>query len=65
MANKPIPITVQPIQVAPTHAIVKNSDSTFTLVNSDTGRGHVTCGDISSAQKEQARLNAVSAQEKF
>jgi hypothetical protein len=47
------------------HTIVKNVDSTFAVVNPDSGRSHINCTDIASALKEKARLDVLSAQEKF
>jgi hypothetical protein len=55
-----------PLQKPPSHAIVADkTQGVFQLVNSDTGRSHIACADFGSAIKEQARLNALSAQEKF
>ncbi len=56
---------VAPLTKPILHVIVPNKDSTFSIVNPDNGRSHITCADYASAAKEKARLDALSAQEKF
>jgi hypothetical protein len=65
MSSKNAPVIVQPLKSAPVHTISANTDGTFAVVNPDTGRSHINCADTASALKEKARLDALSAQEKF
>ena len=57
---------VTPLLKPPVHTIVVDKvNNVWQIVNSDSGRSHVNCADLTSAAKEVARLNALSAQEKF
>jgi hypothetical protein len=50
----------------PVHLIVPDPvENVWRIYNSDSGRSHVSCADLTSAAKEVARLNALSAKELF
>jgi hypothetical protein len=50
----------------PVHAVaLDTAENVWRIYNSDNGRSHVSCADLTSAAKEVVRLNALSAKELF